>query len=74
MPECPKCSKEIAVLHYFVPATRVYPFALGKDNQGAYGQHKTISAEDDYRCPFCGETLFTSSEDAEAFLRGDAHA
>ena len=70
MPKCPKCGKEIDYLREFMSEE----FKLTVDENG-YVHYDLVDASvlnrgDEYKCPECGEVLFTDEEEAVKFLKG----
>jgi predicted RNA-binding Zn-ribbon protein involved in translation (DUF1610 family) len=73
MPKCPKCGKEIDFLkNYQNYATIEYNLSLDSRGEPQYEYVDTLLFADDnvFACPECGEDLFSTEEDALAFLKG----
>lgn len=74
MPKCPKCQAEINHLIDWEKCWYPHEFTLLKD--GATPDWNTSKLEpesigaDDYDCPECLATLFSSEKKAIAFLKG----
>ena len=71
MPTCPECGKEINELIY----TEEQSWFVTIDWFGRlyfepiYDEEKGYPPDGEYRCPKCGEVLFTKGSDAEVFLK-----
>ena len=79
MPVCPYCGAEIDYLLYrevFSYASIYYYAELDGEDLKLGERHFEDGELDDhwYECPECGERLFSSDWEAEAFLKGDLEA
>jgi hypothetical protein len=78
-PKCPKCGAVIRSLNYYEKAWNRALFMIHvvrSDGRVFYSPEyydwDTVEViEGEYRCPECGEVLFTSEEEAEDFLTGE---
>lgn len=72
--KCPKCGAEIDSLDDYSMCVQRFVFTVGSDGLGDYvdvGDSVSADEPDDYKCPECGEVLFTDEEKALAFLKGE---
>jgi predicted RNA-binding Zn-ribbon protein involved in translation (DUF1610 family) len=73
MPKCPKCGKEINELHLYGKQTQLYRVWFDKgDLHYEWADSSSDMESEEYLCPECGETLFTSEEEATEFLKPKA--
>jgi len=71
MPECPRCGKEIDHLIFDGSEEMSATVVLNSKGLVDYINWQSFGINDgEYKCPECGEVLFTDEGDAEAFLRG----
>lgn len=65
--ECPMCGEEISLLMNYQSGEKVFRFD-GDD----YEEYEFIADDgtNDYVCPGCNMTLFTSEDAAREFLKG----
>lgn len=70
--ECPECKKQIESL--ICEENSISEFYLSSLNSGIPNDFEYDSTEDSslsYRCPECGELLFTTEAEAKDFLTPD---
>jgi len=76
MPKCPKCGKKIDYLIYNAYELEKATFYV-TDTNTEYSNWDSLGFTypntTEYHCPECDELLFVDEEEAEKFLRGDAH-
>jgi len=73
LPKCPKCHKEIEYLNDYSKVERRYFFTVNEKGEANYedtGDDTPTCDDDDWECPECQTTLFTSEEEATDFLMG----
>jgi len=72
MPRCPKCRKEIDHLIYEGNEHMSATVVLSSNDTLEYiNWHSYGIDEGNYKCPECDAVLFSSEEDAKAFLRNE---
>ena len=71
MPKCPKCGEEIEELRNYCEKTATFYVCLKNGNLDyALDSEGDDYTEGGFECPKCAEELFTSEDDAKAFLAG----
>lgn len=73
MPKCPKCREKIGYLNAEYRSTFIEHYALQGD-QAIFEDAGDEPGEyelEGFKCPECGEMLFDSESEAEAFLKGE---
>jgi len=70
MPVCPNCGREIRYLLEYGKETVIYKFfIMDGEPEWEWIDSSSSLTDPEYYCPECGELLFTTPEEAEAFLR-----
>lgn len=71
-PRCPRCGKELTYLINVCEEFHVYYFEVDEEGEVDYRDKDSWPGDtSEYGCPFCFEVLFTSEEEAKAFLLGE---
>jgi DNA-directed RNA polymerase subunit RPC12/RpoP len=72
MPKCPRCGKEINELYLYGKQIQLFRVWFDEDLQHEWVNASSDMESKEYDCPECGETLFTSEEEATEFLKPKA--
>ena len=70
---CPECNREITSLRNTVTGSLEYYLSLDTQGDTQYEEREFQPdiENNDYCCPKCHKVLFTSEEEAIAFLKGE---
>jgi len=66
--KCPECSQDISYLEDHPPVGTIFELSINEEGEPQYDEVGT-GGDDEYKCPECGEVLFTNEEEAIKFLK-----